>query len=109
MMRRLFKKKRDPNNDHGISNLDNGLVLDNVSYHAYKEEEQYKEDRCELLENPRQEPPVCKIGRFKVNKYSFRLEEKFITIRECKHDDWTRTKEDACHAYQGIFRIMDEG
>nr|GEW49165.1 hypothetical protein [Tanacetum cinerariifolium] len=43
-------------------------LLDNASYHANKKEEQYEEDRCELLGNPRQEPLVCKIGRFEVVK-----------------------------------------
>ncbi|GJT03112.1 hypothetical protein Tco_0824281 [Tanacetum coccineum] len=88
-----------PNDDHGIDNFDNDLVWDNAPYHANEEEEQYEEDRCELLGNPRQEPPVCKIGRFKVIKYSFRPGEKYIAIKECEHDDWTRTTESACHAY----------
>ncbi|GJW93476.1 hypothetical protein Tco_0173148 [Tanacetum coccineum] len=38
-----------------------------------------------------------------------KIEEKYIAIKECEHDDWTRTEEDTCHAYQGIFCIMDEG
>ncbi|GJW46361.1 retrovirus-related pol polyprotein from transposon TNT 1-94 [Tanacetum coccineum] len=104
----VIQEEREPNNDHRIGNLYNDMVWDNVSYHTNEEEEQYKEDRCELLGNPRQEPLVFKIGRFEVIKYSFGLEEKHIAIKECEHDDWTRTKEDACHAYQGIFRIMDE-
>ncbi|GJY74274.1 hypothetical protein Tco_0478705 [Tanacetum coccineum] len=53
-------------------------------------------DRCELLGNPHQEPPVCKIGRFEVIKYSFGPAEKYIAIKECEHDDWQRTEEDAC-------------
>ncbi|GKG14046.1 hypothetical protein Tco_0351006 [Tanacetum coccineum] len=59
-----------------------------------------EEDRCELLGNPRQEPSVCKIGRFEVIKYSFGPTEKYIAIKECEHGDWTRAEEDACHAYQ---------
>ncbi|GJT76552.1 hypothetical protein Tco_1043277 [Tanacetum coccineum] len=38
-----------------------------------------------------------------------KIEEKYIAIKECKDDDWKRTEEDVCHAYQGIFLIMDEG
>ncbi|GJT05325.1 VIER F-box protein 2 [Tanacetum coccineum] len=82
---------------------------DNASYHANKEEEQYEEDRCELLGNPCQEPPVCKIGRFEVIKYSFGPVEEYIAIKEYEYNDLTRTEEDACHDYHGIFRIMDEG
>ncbi|GJT45276.1 ribonuclease H-like domain-containing protein [Tanacetum coccineum] len=58
-----IREQREPNDDHGIDNFDNDLARDNTSYHANKEEEQYKEDRCELLGNPRHEPPVCKIRR----------------------------------------------
>nr|GEW57236.1 hypothetical protein [Tanacetum cinerariifolium] len=54
----VTQEEREQNNDHGIGNLDNDLVRDNVLYHAYKEVEQYKEDRCELLETPLQEPSV---------------------------------------------------
>ncbi|GJV21069.1 hypothetical protein Tco_1370089 [Tanacetum coccineum] len=93
-------EERKPNDNHGIRNFDNDLVWNNAPCHANEEEDQYGEDRCELLGNPRQEPPVCKIRRFKVIKYSFGPTEKYIAIKECEHDDWTRTKEDACHAYQ---------
>ncbi|GKF82456.1 hypothetical protein Tco_0244112, partial [Tanacetum coccineum] len=57
------QEERNPNDDHGIGNFDNDLVPDNAPYHANKEEEQYEEDKCELLGNPYQEPPVCKIRR----------------------------------------------
>ncbi|GJZ15421.1 zinc finger, CCHC-type containing protein [Tanacetum coccineum] len=94
-------------NNHSIGNLNNYLVRDNVSYHANDAE--YEEDRCELLGNPRQELPVCKIGRFELIKYSFGPAKKYISIKECEHDDFQRTEDDACHAYQEIFRIIDEG
>ncbi|GKD95840.1 hypothetical protein Tco_1379737 [Tanacetum coccineum] len=100
-------EERELNDDHGIDNLNNDLVRDNASYHANDVE--YEEDRCELLGNSRQEPSVCKIKRFKVIMYSFESAEKYITIKEHEHDDWPITKEDACHDYQEIFRIMDEG
>nr|GEY00216.1 hypothetical protein [Tanacetum cinerariifolium] len=51
-----IQKERKPNDDH--DNFNNNLVRDNVPYHASEDEEQYKEERCELLGNPRQEPPV---------------------------------------------------
>ncbi|GJT88595.1 hypothetical protein Tco_1070312 [Tanacetum coccineum] len=105
----VIQEEKELNDDHGIGNLDNDLVWDNASYHANEDDEQYEEDRFELLGNPCQEPPVCKIRRFEVIKYSFGPAEKYIDIKECEYDDLTRTEEDACHAYQVIFRIMDEG
>nr|GEV37283.1 hypothetical protein [Tanacetum cinerariifolium] len=100
-------EERKINNEHNIDNLDYGLVQDNASYHANNEE--YKEDRCEMLKNPCQKPSVCKIKRFELIKYSFGPAENYISIKECEHDDWKRTEDDACHAYQEIFCMMDEG
>ncbi|GJT88744.1 hypothetical protein Tco_1070461 [Tanacetum coccineum] len=99
--------KRNNNDADDISNLD--LVRDNTFYHTNEEEKQYEEDKCEFLENPRQDLPVCKIGRFEVIKYFFGPAKKYIAIKECERDDWPRTEENSCHAYQEIFRIMDEG
>ncbi|GJV93512.1 hypothetical protein Tco_1541325 [Tanacetum coccineum] len=82
---------------------------DNEPYHANEEEEQYKEGRCELLGNPNQEPLTCKIERFEVIKYSFGPVKEFVAIKECGYNDWIKTEEDACHAYQDIFAKMDEG
>ncbi|GJU96089.1 hypothetical protein Tco_1320845 [Tanacetum coccineum] len=64
---------------------------------------------CELLGNPRQELPVCKVRRFEMIKYSFGPEQEYVSIKEHEYDDLTRANEDACHAYREIFRIMDEG
>ncbi|GKB92078.1 hypothetical protein Tco_0964350, partial [Tanacetum coccineum] len=36
-------------------------------------------------------------------------EKRFVAIKECGHDDWMRTKEDAFHAYRDIFTKMDKG
>ncbi|GJT03078.1 hypothetical protein Tco_0824247 [Tanacetum coccineum] len=102
-------KERKSNNEHNIRNFDCDLVRDNARYHSNEEEEQYEEDRCKMLGNPCQKPPVCKIRRFEVIKYSFGPAEKYIAIKECEYEDLTRIEEDACHAYQEIFRIMDEG
>ncbi|GJS18566.1 hypothetical protein Tco_0413038 [Tanacetum coccineum] len=35
--------------------------------------------------------------------------EKYVAIKEDEYDDLTNTNEDACRAYQEIFRNMDEG
>ncbi|GKA26965.1 hypothetical protein Tco_0713133 [Tanacetum coccineum] len=90
-------KEMEPNDDHGIGNLNNDLVRDNASYHANNKE--YKENRCELLGNPRQELSVCEIRRFEIIKYSFGPAEKNLAIKECEYDDLTKIKDDACHAY----------
>ncbi|GJS08917.1 hypothetical protein Tco_0365713 [Tanacetum coccineum] len=42
-------EEREPNDDHGIGNLDYDLVRDNASYHTNDKEEQEDKDRCELL------------------------------------------------------------
>ncbi|GKD33090.1 hypothetical protein Tco_1248599 [Tanacetum coccineum] len=99
------------NNDDAddIGNLDYGLVRDNASYHINEEDERCKGDRCKLLGNPCQEPPIYEIRRFEMIKYSFGPAVKYIAIKECEQYDLTRTEDDACHAYQEVFRIMDEG
>ncbi|GJV48196.1 hypothetical protein Tco_1438408 [Tanacetum coccineum] len=76
----VIREEGKPNDNHGIGDFDNDLVGDNPPYHASEEEEQYEEARCELLGNPRQEPPVCKITRFEV-KYSYGPAEKYIAIK----------------------------
>nr|GEU86758.1 hypothetical protein [Tanacetum cinerariifolium] len=100
-----YDKKEEVDSDD--EDLDVYETRDNASYHANVEE--YEEDRCELLRNPYQEPSVCEIGRFGIIKYSFGPTKKYIAIEECEYDDLTRIKVDVCHAYQEIFRIMDEG
>ncbi|GJX54390.1 hypothetical protein Tco_0282759 [Tanacetum coccineum] len=74
-----------------------------------EKEEQHKEGRCDLFNDPAREPPVCKIRRSEMIKYSFRQEEEYVAIKQYKYDDLTRTNEDACHAYQEIFCNIDEG
>nr|GEZ78752.1 hypothetical protein [Tanacetum cinerariifolium] len=46
---------------------------------------------------------------FEMVKYSFRDDEEYVTIKENEHDDLTNISEDACRAYQEIFRKLDEG
>ncbi|GJY15671.1 hypothetical protein Tco_0386093 [Tanacetum coccineum] len=100
---------KEPNDNNNIGNFSDNPVPNNIPYYANEEVEQYEEDGCELLRNPRQEPTVSRIERFEVIKYSFRPGEKYVAIKECEHDNRMRTKEDACHAYKDIFCIMDEG
>ncbi|GJR80744.1 hypothetical protein Tco_0151529 [Tanacetum coccineum] len=96
--------ERDGDDAHCESNL----VREYAPYED-NEEEQYEKGRCESLRNPYHGPPVCIIRRFEMIKYSFGSEEKYVAIKENEYDDLTRTEDDACHAYQEIFLIMDEG
>ncbi|GJT42431.1 hypothetical protein Tco_0951146 [Tanacetum coccineum] len=42
-------------------------------------------------------------------KYSFGDDEEYVAVKEDEYDDLTNTSKDAIHAYQEIFRMMDEG
>ncbi|GJX55887.1 hypothetical protein Tco_0285784 [Tanacetum coccineum] len=42
-------------------------------------------------------------------KYSFNDEEEYVAVKEDEYDDLTIISEEACRAYQEIFRTMDEG
>ncbi|GJY74273.1 hypothetical protein Tco_0478704 [Tanacetum coccineum] len=66
-----------------------------------------EEERCEVFDD--HERPVCYIRRFKIIKFSFRDDEEYVAIKENKYDDLTNTSKEAIHAYQEIFRMMDEG
>ncbi|GJX99023.1 hypothetical protein Tco_0356042 [Tanacetum coccineum] len=101
-------------NDHECSPFTNWRDYIRGPYANYysnvqDEEEQEDKERCELFDDPAQEPPVCEIRRFEMTKYSFGQEKEYVAIKEYEHGDFTRTNEDACHAYQEIFRNMDEG
>ncbi|GJV89088.1 hypothetical protein Tco_1533026 [Tanacetum coccineum] len=71
----------------------------NYYSNAYDEDEQKDEERCELFDDPAQEPLICKIKRFEMIKYSLGQEEEYVAIKEYEYDDLTRTNDDACHAY----------
>ncbi|GJR50040.1 hypothetical protein Tco_1400561 [Tanacetum coccineum] len=63
----------------------------------------------ELCDDVTQELLVWTIRRFKMIKYSFGQDEKYVAVKEDEYEDLTSTSEDACQAYQEIFRTMDEG
>ncbi|GJT15938.1 hypothetical protein Tco_0874644 [Tanacetum coccineum] len=78
-----------------------------TNYDDAYEINQYVVEREELCEI--HEFPVCNIRRFEMIKYSFGQDEEYVAIKEDEYDDLERTSEDACRAYQEIFRMMDEG
>ncbi|GJW67594.1 hypothetical protein Tco_0122018 [Tanacetum coccineum] len=55
------------------------------------------------------EAQVCQIKRYKMIKYSFNDEEEYVAVKEDEYNDLTITSEEACRAYQEIFRMMDGG
>ncbi|GKE42687.1 hypothetical protein Tco_1469971, partial [Tanacetum coccineum] len=55
------------------------------------------------------ELPVYNIRKFEMIKYSFRQDKEYVAVKEDEYDDLARTNDDACRAYQEIFRRMDEG
>ncbi|GJX62516.1 hypothetical protein Tco_0295416 [Tanacetum coccineum] len=69
-----------------------------------EEDDDESQELCEI-----HELLVCNIRRFEMIKYSFRQDEEYVTVKEDEYDDLVRTSEDACRAYQEIFRMMDEG
>nr|GFB45416.1 hypothetical protein [Tanacetum cinerariifolium] len=102
------RDKEEPKDDQDMKDFKSNKVRNDAPYYS-KEEEQDKEDKCELIGNPRQEPPTYKFRRFEMIKYSFGPGEEYVAIKEQKYNDLKRANEDECHAYQEIFRIMDEG
>ncbi|GJX56419.1 VIER F-box protein 2 [Tanacetum coccineum] len=75
---------------------------DEIDYENETHDE--REKLCEV-----HELPVCNIRRFEMIKYSFGQDEEYVAIKEDEYDDLARKSNDACRAYQEIFRMMDEG
>ncbi|GJV46986.1 hypothetical protein Tco_1437198 [Tanacetum coccineum] len=83
-----------------------------INYHHYDEweyENETHEEGHELCGIKTREVPVCQIKRYKMIKYSFNDEEEYVAVKEDEYNDLTITSEEACQAYQEIFRMMDEG
>ncbi|GKE27241.1 hypothetical protein Tco_1442625, partial [Tanacetum coccineum] len=82
-----------------------------IANHDHEEREyEYEhedEERCELFDD--HELPVCTIRIFEMIKYSFGQDEEYVAIKEDEYEDLTNTRKEAIHAYQEIFRMMDEG
>nr|GEX37723.1 hypothetical protein [Tanacetum cinerariifolium] len=79
---------------------------DSTHNHEMNDYTKTDEERCNDIAN---NASVCKIRRFEMIKYSFGQDEEYVAIKECECDDFTKTNEDACRAYQEIFYSMDEG
>ncbi|GJR92962.1 hypothetical protein Tco_1075232 [Tanacetum coccineum] len=69
-----------------------------------KEDDNESQELCEV-----HELSMCIIRRYIMIKYSFNNDKEYVAVKEEEYDDLTITREQACRAYQEIFRIMDEG
>ncbi|GKC01500.1 hypothetical protein Tco_0987636 [Tanacetum coccineum] len=89
---------KEPINNHDMKGFESNMERNDTPYYFDKEKEQHNEERCELFDDPAQEPPICKIEMFEMIKYTFKPAENYVAIKECKYDDLTRTEDDSCHA-----------
>nr|GEX85393.1 hypothetical protein [Tanacetum cinerariifolium] len=87
--------------------LKNKAITERIIKDGDNESSNKDKERCELFND--HERPVCTIRRFEMIKYSFRLDEEYVAVKENEYDDLTITREDACRTYQEIFHMMDEG
>ncbi|GKC21739.1 hypothetical protein Tco_1023889 [Tanacetum coccineum] len=96
-------------NDEGWKSWDD-FEITNGDRNEWEYENEHEDDeRYELCDNETHELPVCIVRRFKMIKYSFRHDEKYVAIKEDEYEDLTSTSKDSCHTYQEIFRMLDEG
>ncbi|GJS29527.1 hypothetical protein Tco_0490147 [Tanacetum coccineum] len=97
-------------NDEGWKSWDNFEITNGNNRNEWEYENEHEDDeRYELCSNETHELPVCNIRRFEMLKYSFRQDEEYVAVKENEYENLTSTSEDACRAYQEIFRMMDEG
>ncbi|GJZ12587.1 hypothetical protein Tco_0547817 [Tanacetum coccineum] len=99
-------------NDESSNDCWKRWKIHEIYYHDYDEGE-YKnkthKEGHELCGIKTREVPVFQIKRYKMIKYPFNNEEEYVAIKEDEYDDLTITCEEACRAYQEIFRMMEEG
>ncbi|GJW86342.1 hypothetical protein Tco_0161682 [Tanacetum coccineum] len=97
----------DESSNNGWRRWDGYEIADHDQEEREYENKHEDEERCELFDD--HELPVCIIRRFEMIKYSFRQDEEYVVIKEDEYEDLTNTSKEAIHAYQEIFRMMDEG
>ncbi|GJT89697.1 hypothetical protein Tco_1078542 [Tanacetum coccineum] len=89
--------------------LRNKAIMEGLINEDVESKNEEDEERCEIFDDTTQELPVCTVRRFEKIKYSFGQDEEYVAYKEDEYEDLTSTSEDACRAYQEIFRMMDEG
>ncbi|GJU78758.1 hypothetical protein Tco_1275828 [Tanacetum coccineum] len=95
-------------NNEGKKSWENFEITNGDRYEREDENNEEDDERCELFDDATQELPVCTVRRFEMIKYSFGQDEECVAVKEYEYEDLTSTSEDACRAYQEIFRMMDE-
>ncbi|GJX58684.1 hypothetical protein Tco_0290074 [Tanacetum coccineum] len=97
----------DESSDDGWKRWDGYEITNHDQEERTNVNEHEEEERCEVFND--HERPVCNIRRFEMIKYSFGQDEEYVAMKEDEYKDLTSTSEDACQAYQEIFRMMDDG
>ncbi|GJZ00611.1 hypothetical protein Tco_0518040 [Tanacetum coccineum] len=80
-----------------------------ITYHDHDEieyENETYDEKQELCEAHKL--PICNMRRFEMIKYSFGQDKEYVPVKEDEYDDLARTSNNACRAYQEVFRMMDE-
>ncbi|GJT41900.1 hypothetical protein Tco_0941765 [Tanacetum coccineum] len=108
IMEGLIDEDSESNNE-GWKSWDDFEIKNGNRYEIEYEKDQEDDERCELFNDTTQGWPVCTVRRFEMIKYSFEQDEEYVVVKEDEYEDLTSTSEDACRAYQEIFRMMDEG
>nr|GEV78757.1 hypothetical protein [Tanacetum cinerariifolium] len=99
--------KDDESSNEGWKRWDEFDNTNHVNEESKNEMEHEEEERCEVFDD--HEWPICFIRRFEMVRYSFKDNEDYVAIKENEYDYLTNTSKEAIHAYQDIFRMMDEG
>ncbi|GJV15609.1 hypothetical protein Tco_1360932 [Tanacetum coccineum] len=97
----------DESSNNGWRRWDGYKIADHDQEEKEYENEHEDEERCELFDD--HELPFCTIRIFEMIKYSCGHDEEYVAIKEYEYEGLTNTSKGAIHAYQEIFRIMDEG
>ncbi|GKF25729.1 hypothetical protein Tco_0081623, partial [Tanacetum coccineum] len=97
----------DKSSNNGWRRWDGYKIADHDQEEREYENEHEDEERCKLFND--HELQVYIVRSFEMIKYSFVQDEEYVGVKEDEYKDLTSTNEDACRAYQEIFRMMDEG
>nr|GFC57483.1 hypothetical protein [Tanacetum cinerariifolium] len=88
------------------------MEIHEINYRNYDEHEygnKTHDEGHELCGDEAHEMSVFQIKIYKMIKYSFNNDKEYVVVKEDEYDDLTITREEACRAYQEIFRMIFEG
>ncbi|GKA83714.1 hypothetical protein Tco_0805309 [Tanacetum coccineum] len=89
-----------------------GFINEGDDESHYKQERRWDiytnyDDAYEINHENNEKEELCEVHELPV--YSFNNDEEYVAVKEEEYDDLTITREEACQAYQEIFRIINEG